>query len=609
MSASAATTRRRSAMHNAAGRKRTTVRQSLRNLFGKNKRANDPSSEEGPMGPLFPRTPEKKPQKRPLGSSIGPGVDYNQIGLVGLELSGGSGYSEPGEMKKNAGIHDPLGEPRVTNDSDRDGVGHPQHVDGAVRPIALTSSETDKKQEMSNRTLSNLSDRFRENVYYVKESDAVSRLCGVRKKIGEIVNNARVQYFILALIMINAIMIGIATFPVVTDNPSVKSTFALIDRVFLIIFTIEATMQLIYHGLRLFKDAWLTFDFIIVVISWAFDKVQVARAFRIFRALRLLGRIDVMKNLILALARVIPNVTAIAMLLLLVFYIFGVMFTELYKEVSRQYDREEQYFVALPDTLFTLFQIMTLVSEKCSSSLLVSLTTDIILETVQDEWASVYEQAYDAHWWSWILFISFVVISAFIFANLIIAVMCDGIRVMDDSEVAGLTGYEEDQIERHKVRLDGSHRSWNSAKRRPKTNIQKLREMETQLDQIVLMQRELRVAIELIAEASNLEIPIKKKSAGGLSSSMASLMSINEHDDEGSSSSKQALQYDDDVVLTKDVSEKPHNKSDTNKAVDWKMPLSGHQSVSNIDANSLEALKLNNLQMLINDGNDEEIIE
>jgi hypothetical protein len=157
-------------------------------------------------------------------------------------------------------------------------------------------------------------------------------------------------------------MMGIATFPVVKDSPNVSSKFELIDQIFLIIFTIEAAMQLAFHGWTLFKDAFLVFDLTIVALSWALEGVKVARAFRIFRALRLITRIDVMRNLIKALISVLPNLTGIAMLLFLVFYIFAVMFTQLFKDASKQYPRTQQYFVALPETFFTLFQMMTLVS-------------------------------------------------------------------------------------------------------------------------------------------------------------------------------------------------------------------------------------------------------
>jgi hypothetical protein len=353
-------------MSAAAGR-RCTVGQSLRFIFAKRPIPSSEQQEQGPMGPVFPKTPQKKAEKRSHNSSLGP-VDIHDTDSDGLlNLLNNSGQrecSELGEQNEIVRIQDPLSKP--VDDSDRDGKDptnpsehHPQQGSESIRP-GIPSA---KREEMSKRTLSNLSDRFMENMYYVKESRTVNRLNNARQRIGDIVNDIRVQFFILLLIMVNAIMIGIATFSTVRDNPEAKSTFELIDRVFLIVFTIEAAMQLIYHGSALFKDAWLVFDLSIVAISWAFDELQVARSFRIFRALRLVARIDVMRNLILAVVSVIPNVTAIATLLALVFYIFAVMFTELYKDVSKQYEREEQYFVALPETLFTLFQIMTLVSQ------------------------------------------------------------------------------------------------------------------------------------------------------------------------------------------------------------------------------------------------------
>jgi hypothetical protein len=210
--------------------------------------------------------------------------------------------------------------------------------------------------------LRSISETIEEHIDHNVENPPVGKLDSLRKQIGCIVNNGKVQGFILALIVINAIMMGVATFPFVKDDPDVGAKFELIDEIFLIIFTIEATMQLAYHGWALFKDAWLVFDLTVVALSWALEGVKGFRAFRIFRALRLIARIDVMRNLITAVISVLPNLTGILLLLLLVFYIFAVMFTVLCKDVSNEYPRQKQYFVALPETFFTLFQMMTLVS-------------------------------------------------------------------------------------------------------------------------------------------------------------------------------------------------------------------------------------------------------
>ena len=245
-------------------------------------------------------------------------------------------------------------------------VNHPTINNGCNHLYQPQNGSTlvyeDYQRKLNNQTLSAISDRYMKIVSDVIERPPFRQLNDARKKMGKIVNDNKVQAFILALIVINAIMMGMATFPLVKENPSISSKFELIDQIFLVIFTIESAMQLAYHGWTLFKDAWLVFDLSIVALSWALDGVKVARAFRIFRALRLIGRIDVMKNLIIAVMSVIPGLTGIWMLLLLVFYIFAVMFTQLFKDVSKQYPRQQQYFVGLPETLFTLFQMMTLVS-------------------------------------------------------------------------------------------------------------------------------------------------------------------------------------------------------------------------------------------------------
>lgn len=121
----------------------------------------------------------------------------------------------------------------------------------------------------------------------------------MRYRCGTIVNNENVQFFIVILIAVNAIMMGVGTFDFVTENDQVDSAFETTDKVFLIIFTIELSMQFVFHGWRLLLDGWLVFDLVVIAMSWSFSQVQIIRAFRIFRALRLITRIEVMKNLVL----------------------------------------------------------------------------------------------------------------------------------------------------------------------------------------------------------------------------------------------------------------------------------------------------------------------
>jgi len=247
---------------------------------------------------------------------------------------------------------------------------------------------------------------------------------------GEIVENAVFQNIILVLILINSAMMGIGTYDFVTTNPKTEEAFSTVDQTFLIIFSIELGLQIIHKGFGLFSDGWLVFDFLTIVTSWSFSQFQVIRAFRVFRALRVIARIEVLKNLIMALLSVIPRVGAIILLMLLIFYIFAVMFTSLFKDV----DLEVNYFKRLDWTFLTLFQMVTL------------------------DWAEISRELMQEVPWANIPIIAFILISSFIVYNLIVAVLCDAIFVLsemkDKNEKEDESVISEDEASRLQHRID-----------------------------------------------------------------------------------------------------------------------------------------------------------
>jgi len=236
----------------------------------------------------------------------------------------------------------------------------------------------------------------------------------LRRKVGAFVNHEKVQILIILLISINGIMMGIATFNFVEDNEKVSKAFDTVDNIFLYIFTVELFLQFVYHGLKLFLDGWLVFDFVIIILSFTLASVQVIRAFRIFRALRLVTRIKALRNLVEAMFDVMPRMAAIWGLLGLMFYIFAVMFTQLFNDL--QY-AEYNYFVRLDNSFFSLFQIMTL-----------------------DAWADVSRQVVEEYKFAWLPILMFVIISAFVVVNLIIAVLCEAISTLEGEEKARIMG-------------------------------------------------------------------------------------------------------------------------------------------------------------------------
>lgn len=309
----------------------------------------------------------------------------------------------------------------------------------------------------------------------MNENNYVRSFNNIRLLCGKVVNHPTVQLFIIVLIVVNAVMMGIATFDFVTDNPQVDMAFEKTDLVFLIIFTIELCMQFIFLGYKLFMDGWLVFDFVIIVLSWAFNSLQIIRAFRIFRALRIITRIETMRNLVAALFDIMPRLGAITALLLLIFYIFAVLFTQLFGDL----ELSGNYFGRLDDSLLTLFVMMTM------------------------EWADVARECMDQIWWAWAPFVAFIMITGFIVFNLIIAVVCDAVAVIENKEdlepdfFGGMLGSKEMEED-----VDGGPFP-DSTNRNGMTYEEQLVEnLADRISSVLNSQKEMLATLELLAKDS-----------------------------------------------------------------------------------------------------------
>ncbi len=162
-----------------------------------------------------------------------------------------------------------------------------------------------------------------------KSLNSFSFIHSTRGKIGQFVNNGYVEAIILTMIMINAVMIGLSTFNIISQNPSINQAFEMTDFIFLVIFTVESSLRLIHLGLEFWKDSWVVFDFVLIIFSWVFSSGSV-KAIRALRILRILPRVKVLKDVINSIIVVMPRMGAVGLLLSLVMFIFSILVTQLY---------------------------------------------------------------------------------------------------------------------------------------------------------------------------------------------------------------------------------------------------------------------------------------
>jgi voltage-gated sodium channel len=228
----------------------------------------------------------------------------------------------------------------------------------------------------------------------------------MRQRVTAFVENATVQHILLALILINAITLGLETMPTVM---AVAGDFVvLLDKAILSIFVLEIILRLFAHRVSFFKDPWSVFDFIVVSVALlpASGPFSVLRALRVLRVLRVLSFVPSMRKIVGALVKSLNGMLSIAMVLALIYYVAAVMVTKLFGEAF------PEWFGSLGASLYTLFQIMTLESWS------MGIARPVIAEFP----------------YAWAFFIPFILIATFTMLNLFIAVIVNAVQTMHDED-------------------------------------------------------------------------------------------------------------------------------------------------------------------------------
>ena len=178
----------------------------------------------------------------------------------------------------------------------------------------------------------------------------------IRAAIRQRIESPKAQYFITALIVLNAIILGLETVPAAMLHYG--SILLAIDHFILGVFVVEILLRIYAHRLAFFRDPWSIFDFSVVAIALvpASGPLAVLRALRILRVLRLLTLVPSMRRVVGALLGSIPGLSSIGLVLLLIYYVFAVIATKLFG------GNFPQWFGSIGESLYSLFQIMTLES-------------------------------------------------------------------------------------------------------------------------------------------------------------------------------------------------------------------------------------------------------
>lgn len=217
------------------------------------------------------------------------------------------------------------------------------------------------------------------------------------------------RFFTVAVtlvIAINAVSLGLETWPLAAQT--FGDWLFLVDRVALILFSIELSAKIwVYRG-RFFRSGWNLFDLTIVALSWlpTAGPLAVLRTLRVLRAFRLMSAVPQMRSVVGALLGALPGMASIVAVLLLIFYVAAVMTTMLFGAEF------PHWFGTIGASMFSLFQVMTLESWSMG-----------IVRPVME----VYPMA-------WAFFVPFVIVTSFAVLNLFIALIVNSMQTLHDED-------------------------------------------------------------------------------------------------------------------------------------------------------------------------------
>lgn len=240
-------------------------------------------------------------------------------------------------------------------------------------------------------------------------------------RLQRLVESNRFQNFVIAVIVLNAITLGMETSPSLTA--AAGGLLTLLDRAALAVFVAELALKLVVYRHRFFRSGWNVFDFLVVAVTLlpAGEGVSVLRALRILRALRLVSVVPSMRKVVNALLHAIPGMTSVLTLLLLVFYVAAVMATKLFAEPF------PEWFGSLGASFYTLFQVMTL-----------------------ESWSmGIARPVMEVFPYAWIFFVAFILLTTFAVLNLFIAIIVDAMNTTDHAEseeTRALVRSEHDEV-------------------------------------------------------------------------------------------------------------------------------------------------------------------
>lgn len=229
------------------------------------------------------------------------------------------------------------------------------------------------------------------------------------------------QAAVISVILLSALTIGAKTYDI---PPPITRLLSVMDVGITVFFLAEILLRFSAcdNRKRFLLDGWNCFDTLVVIGSLIpvenADALLIGRLLRVFRVLRLVSVLPELRSLITALLKAIPRMGHIALLMFILFYIYGAVGSILFSSIN------EALWGDVAVSMLTLFRVATFED-----------WTDVMYETM-----AVYPL-------SWIFYFSFIFLTAFVFLNMMVGTI---LEVMTEERD------ENTRLEAHRERTEMS---------------------------------------------------------------------------------------------------------------------------------------------------------
>jgi len=214
------------------------------------------------------------------------------------------------------------------------------------------------------------------------------------------IESAQVRNFIIAVIVFNAVILGLETSSDLMTN--FGALIITLDKICLFIFVCELSIKLIVYRFRFFTNWWNIFDTLVVAVSLvpSGGSFTVLRALRIFRVLRVISTAPRLRRVVEGFITALPGMASVFLLMAIIFYIGSVIATKLFGSSF------PEWFGTLGQSAYSLFQIMTL-----------------------ESWSmGIVRPVMEVYPYAWAFFVPFIVVTTFAVVNLLVGLIVNSMQ-------------------------------------------------------------------------------------------------------------------------------------------------------------------------------------